>query len=403
MNSEVRVSDTSLKDCHVLHVINSLAVGGAERLLADLLPLTQRRGIGIRNTVLALDEEGDVFSSTLRSAGIDVIFASPYRGGDSASKRGASAKTRIFSPARIIDIVKTIRAIQPSIVHSHLAPSFHWCAAASLVCRDPVYVTTEHASENHRMSKPFLRGIEKFCYSRYTRVFCVSDSVAEAMSKWLGLPDEKLPVIPNGISLERFRTEKQAAQDVVQALAGRTGIAMTARFVPAKDHGTAIRAMVRLPDRYALVLIGDGPERETMEILADGLDVTNRCLFLGSRTDVPEVLAACGAYMQTSIKEGFGIAVLEAMAAGLPIVATDAPGLGPLVEGVGVLVAPGDFDALARAILGLEDEIAKKRMKTAAFERLGRYSIDRTADEYERKYRELYPDIEDGSSRKDAT
>lgn len=390
-------------DCHVLHVINSLALGGAERLLSDLLPLVQRRGV--KNSVLALTKEGDAFSSILEAAGIDVIFADAADGfsdrvkTSSAATRQVDSKKWIFSPFRIIDIAKTIKRMNPDIVQSHLAPSFHWCAFASFFRRGPIYITTEHASENHRMSKPFLRGFEKICYSRYKTIVCVSGSVARAMGEWLDLPAAKLPVISNGIQAARFTEKREPALDVVAALAGRTGIAMTARLVPAKDHATALRAMVLLPERYVLVLLGDGPEKPTMETLARDLGIERRCLFLGSRTDVPEVLAACGLYLQSSVKEGFGIAVLEAMASGLPVVATDVAGLSELVRGAGALVPPGDFEAMAPAVLEFENESVKKAVKHAAIERVARYSIEQSADAYVALYRRLRSEAENERAR----
>ncbi len=361
----------------MLHVINSLALGGAERLISDLLPLLQRRGI--QNTVLALTQGADAFSAKLRASGVEVLFAD----------EGLQREPKIFSPLRIADVVHAIKGHKPDIVHAHLAPSFHWCAAASFLCPKPIYITTEHASENHRMSKPLLRSIEKISYSRYRTIVCVSDSVVRAMRNWLDLPIEKLPVIPNGIHLETFADRREPARDVVEALSGRVGIAMTARFVPAKDHATALRALSRLPERYALVLIGDGPERKAMEQLARELGIASRCLFLGSRTDVLEVLAGCAIYLQTSIKEGFGIAALEAMASGLPVVATDVPGLSELVGGVGSLVPPGDAHAVARAILALEVEAAAPRAAALASDTLQRYSIDRSADAYAALYSSL--------------
>lgn len=369
-------------ECRVLHVINSLALGGAERLLSDLLPLLQRRGI--QNTVLALTQGADAFSASLRASGVEVLFAD----------EGLQREPKIFSPLRIADVARAVKGLRPDIVHAHLAPSFHWCAAASFLCRAPVYITTEHASENHRMSKPLLRGIEKISYSRYRTIICVSDAVVRAMRNWLDLPLEKLPVIPNGIHLETFADRGEPARDVVGVLDGRIGIAMTARFVPAKDHATALRALSKLPERYALVLIGDGPERGAMEGLARELGIESRCLFLGSRTDVPNVLAASSIYLQTSTKEGFGIAALEAMASGLPVVATDVPGLSELVGGAGSLVPPGDAGAAARAILALEAEAAAPRAAAPASDTLRRYSIDRGADAYAALYTSLCGSVE---------
>jgi glycosyltransferase involved in cell wall biosynthesis len=359
----------------VLHVINSLVAGGAERLLSDLLPALA--GLGVECEVLALDERGDAFSPALRAAGIEVRFA---RAG------GASP----YSPARLLDIGREIRRFRPDIVHSHLGPSFHWCALASLALRRPRYLTTEHASENRRMRMPLLRGFERFCYGRYDRVAAVSRESAEAIADWLGLGSERFAVIPNGIPLARFAAPAAPAEDVKRALRGRLGVAMVARLVPPKDHATALAALALLPDEYCLVLAGEGPEREAIEAEAERLNVTERCLLLGSRADVPAVLAACRVYLQSSKVEGFGIAALEAMAAGLPVVASEARGLGELVRGAGLLFPVGDAGTCARAIQRIVAEPAlAKRLVEAGRARAAEYSIERCAGAYAALYAEL--------------
>jgi glycosyltransferase involved in cell wall biosynthesis len=359
----------------VLHVINSLVAGGAERLLSDLLPALASRGVECE--VFALDERDDAFSESLREAGVEVRFA---RGG------GASP----YSPARLLDIEREIGRFRPDIVHAHLGPTFHWCALASLAYRKPRYLTTEHASENRRMSMPLLRGFERFCYGRYDRVAAVSRESAEAIAKWLGLGSERFAVIPNGIPLARFSAPTAAAADVSAALGGRIGVAMIARLVDAKDHATALAALALLPKEYCLVLAGEGPERSSIEAAVKSLHVADRCLLLGSRSDVSAVLAACRVYLQSSKVEGFGIAALEAMAAGLPVVASEARGLGELVRGAGLLFPVGDAGTCAKEIERVATEPALARsLVEAGRARATEYSIDRCAGEYAALYEKL--------------
>ncbi len=362
----------------VLHVINSLAAGGAEKLLAELLPRLQERDIECN--VLALDGRASVFARELEAGGVRVDFA--------VLKAGKRAKPA-FSPLRVFSIMKKIRDFDPDIVHSHLGPSFHWCAVASVFARGRRFVTTEHASENRRMAMPLLRGFEKWCYGRYDSIVCVSPSVAQALGDWLGLGGSGISVAPNGVPLDRFASARAPAADVAAWLAGRCGIVMVARFVPAKDHETAIRALASLPENHALVLVGDGDEKPGMERLAKTLGVAERCLFTGSRNDVPEILAACEVYLQTSRKEGFGIAALEAMAAGLPVAAADVPGLGPLVAGAGLLFPAGEWTAAARRILELEEPDARKTAVDAGKARAAGYSIEATVGAYAELYGRL--------------
>lgn len=362
----------------VLHVINSLVAGGAERLLSDLLPALGRQGVEC--SLLALDGRNEAFAEALRKGGVEVAFA---RAG------GASP----YSPARLFDIEREIARLGPDIVHAHLAPSFHWCAFASLRLKGPRYVTTEHASENRRMAMPLLRGLERFCYGRYGRIAAVSRESAASIADWLGFGPGRFRVIPNGIPLERFAAHAEPAPDVVAALAGRVGIAMVARLVPPKDHETALRSLARLPERFCLVLAGEGPERRSIEILAEELGLVGRLILLGSRDDVPEILAASSVYLQSSKVEGFGIAALEAMAAGLPVVASEARGLGELARGAGLLFPVGDSRACAEAIERTVSEPGlAPRLIEAGRARAAEYSIERCAEAYAALYAELLGD-----------
>lgn len=363
----------------VLHVINSLAPGGAERLVADLLPRLIDLGIDVK--LYVLDSRNDAFSEKIQSRGIGVTFA---------HKDGAS----IYSPCRLHELRRYVAKEKPDILHSHLGPSFHWCAltvpAAGSNRQRPKLVTTEHAVHNRRMRIPFLRGFERYCYNRHDRIVCVSVKVAEALNEWLGIPPENFPVILNGIELNNFGSGNVPDAQLLAWAKGRKVIAMTARFIPAKDHATALAALNLLPEDYAAVFIGDGSERSAVEEQASALGIANRCLFVGSRNDVQNLLAASDFYMQTSITEGFGLGCLEAMASGLPVVASSVGGLKSLVEGAGLLFPSGDFKACAAALLELADnsEIRGKVLAAQAARAL-RYSIGASANEYTELYNEL--------------
>lgn len=381
----------------VLHVINSMASGGAERLLAELLPQLSAKGIEVH--LYVLDASNDAFSAGLQAQGIHVA---------TARQGGAN----VYSPARLPELRRHIKALQPDILHSHLSPSFNWCALAApgtYGLREnvrenapgrggPIVVTTEHAIANRRMKLRFLRGFERFCYGRCDKVVCVSEEVADALRAWLGLPEARLAVVPNGINFERF-SQRTAPDAAIRTWAkDRILVAMTARFVPAKDHHTALEILASLPDRYALVCIGDGPGRPAFEAEATARGLADRCLCTGRRDDVESILAASALYLQTSVEEGFGIACLEAMAAGLPTASTTAGGLKTLVGGAGLLFPPGDAAAGAEALQLLAENAATRRqVLDAQALRVLKYSMDTVADSYVALYRDLLG-VKDGSS-----
>lgn len=360
-----------------LHVINSLVAGGAERSLADLLPRLSEGGLECR--ILALDSRGDVFSEGLRRAGVEVFFSRPG---------GASP----YSPARLPALRKAIRDFGPDLVHAHLGPAQHWAWAVleslSEEERRPL-VITEHAVWNRRMALPLLRPLERRIYGGAASIVAVSEGVAASLVTWLGLESSAIEVIPNGIDPARF--EGAAPDAELRAWAGdRPLLLMVGRLVEAKDHVTALRMLGRLPSRFALALVGEGPERARIEALATELGLWDRLRLLGTRTDVPSLLAAADFYLQTSSHEGFGIAAVEAMAAGLPLCVSEAGGL-PSVVGAGGLHFPvGDDAAGAAALLRLEAEPGlAEGLARAGRERARLFSADETA----RRHIELYEGI----------
>lgn len=356
----------------VLHVINSLAAGGAERLLADLAPRLAARGVTC--VVLCLDVRRDAFSAGLEAAGVRV--------------RGARAGgANPYAPARLLDVLAAIREEKPDIVHAHLAPSFHWCAAASLAARGPAFLATEHAVANRRMALAFARPIERWCHGRYARIACVSAEAAASLRSWLGIEAERLAVIPNGVDYQRCSAATLPAADLAAWASGRRLIIMTARLVPAKDHRTALKILSLLPEDYAMAFVGDGPLRDELAAAAAELGLSERCRFLGSRGDVLALLACGQAYLQSSREEGFGIACLEAMAAGLPVAASAAGGLKPLVEGAGLLFPVGDAAGGAAALRRLcEEPAARSATVAAGRQRAEAHSMDRVADAYAELY-----------------
>jgi glycosyltransferase involved in cell wall biosynthesis len=144
--------------------------------------------------------------------------------------------------------------------------------------------------------------------------------------------------------------------------------------------------MRRVPDAE-LVLVGDGDSRPEMQQLASDLGIRERVHFLGRRPDVPQLLKLADLFVYASHYEGFGIAAVEAMSSGLPVIASDVPGLKEVVEGAGRLVPPGNAEALAQAIDEiLRSEQIRQRMAAASRKRAAYFSIDRTVSSMVKVY-----------------
>jgi glycosyltransferase involved in cell wall biosynthesis len=289
----------------------------------------------------------------------------------------------VYSPRQIFPLAKHFRGFD--LIHVHLFPAQLWVAVAARPSGTPL-VTTEHSTWNARRHWWF-RPVDAFMYSRYAQIACISEAAAAELGRWCPSVKHKSRIVPNGIVLERFRDATPAALAPVRE--GMLRAVFVGRLDPLKDHSTLLHALAHAP-RIHLLLLGDGPLRNSVENLARELGVADRVTFMGFRTDVPQILKACDIYVHSSIAEGFGIAACEAMAAGLPVIATDIPGLAELVKGTGMLTLPGDSEGLARALNELSDSAEKRaRMSEASRLRARDFSIDRTVDGYLQMYADV--------------
>jgi len=354
-------------------------MGGAERLLASLVPLLRKEfeGRTYDHRVLVLNPEKDVFSAALRALQVPVYWVS-------------STSRSAFSPKNLGGLRSWLFALRPQWVHAHLSPAFHWVAFSTWAMPRglrPLLGTTEHAVGNRRMVSKFWTWIDKLVYPRYRWVVAVSPQVEIALDRWLGKACPKVRVIENGLDREPFST-KCTNTELAHWKGNRFLVVMVARLVPAKDHDTALEVLAHLPDRYCMALVGDGPRRRELEEKVNQRGLAGRLQFLGTRNDIPDILGTADCYVHTATEEGFGLSVLEAMAAGLPVVSTRAGGLGPLVEGVGILTEIKDFKALVKGVRTLCEEpqtrsIAIERGQARSLQ----YDIQKTAKEYHRLYR----------------
>jgi glycosyltransferase involved in cell wall biosynthesis len=165
-----------------------------------------------------------------------------------------------------------------------------------------------------------------------------------------------------------------------------TRLVFIARFEAQKDHATLLRALPSVSSAH-LIFVGDGPLRPQLEQMAQSLGIRSRVTFLGWRKDVGAVLKASDIYVHSTHSDGFGIAACEAMAAGLPVVASDVPGLAQLVAGVGILFPAEDDRALACHLNALiQSPERQNEMRMAGIQRARQLSIENTVDAYIRMY-----------------
>ena len=299
--------------------------------MVDLLPRLQ--DFGHKVSIYTFSGEHTPLTDQLTTAGIDVILG--------------EENDSVYHPKHIM----VLRQLMPKydIVHTHNTSPQLFAALANIGRHIPI-VTTEHNTENRRRKLFFFRPIDRWMYRQYRQIICVSEPSIANLQAYLGNKSDTMCVINNGIDIQRFTNATASLEYNHKTLGAGHLLINVAGFRWEKDQPTIIRAMQMLPPDYYLLLVGDGVRKKEYKQLAHDLGVAQRVLFLGVRTDVPELLKASDVVVMSSHHEGLSLSNLEGMAAGKPFVASDVDGLREIVAGYGVLFPHEDPNALAAEI-----------------------------------------------------
>jgi glycosyltransferase involved in cell wall biosynthesis len=360
----------------VLHVINCLAGGGAENLLMQLLPKLKVRGIIVELLLLAGSENEQ--SRLLADVGIKINY---------------TRRKWLYSPLQVISIIKHLKAFD--IVHAHLFPSFLWVAIARRLVRWPKAVYTEHSTHNRRRKNRLFKFFDSMAYSQYEKIVCISGGVRESLIGYLRANQSKTEVIYNGIDLPRFCGEGRGRlligdEGILSAVKGQL-LLCVANFLNGKGQEVLLRAMQLLPDSVHAAFVGKGPLKKTLRQLACRLNVQARVHFPGYIRDIQRVYADGRICIIPSLWEGFSIVAVEAMASGVPVVASRIPGLSEIVGDAGILFKPGDSMDLAKCISTLlKSTRIWEEQRRKGLKRAKDFSIDRTADQYCQLYSTIF-------------
>lgn len=363
--------------CHVLH---SLSVGGAEVLTARLARRLRDR---CRFHFVCLDELGPL-GEQLREDGFPVEVLQRRPGLDA---RCAWRLARILGREGV------------NVVHAHQYTPFFYALMARLCgSRRPV-LFTEHG--RHQPDYPRRKRIlaNRLLLGRRDRVVAVGGAVRRALIVNEGLPSERIEVVYNGIDADCF-APRPAERDAVRRELGLAPQVMVmiqvARLDYLKDHITAVRALARVVVQLPatrLILVGDGPERLSIQREVERFGLTDNVMFLGTRQDVARLLQGADLFLLTSVSEGIPLTVIEAMATGLPAVCTRVGGMPEIVEEgeTGLLAPAKDDDALAAAVL----HMARKPELRA---RMGQHGQQRARESFSEtrmaaRYLALYGDM----------
>lgn len=351
----------------ILHVITTLRTGGAERLLVDLCPRLAKSGHQI--DVLSFCAEETPFLHKLKASGINVL-SSGYSG--------------YYNPCQILGLPALME--QYDVIHTHnTTPQFFVALSHRFCKKKPLLVTTEHSMWNRRRNMPLFRSIDRWMYGKYSLIVGVSGMATNALVDFIG---NGFPIVTifNGINLNRI-TPIAADRNLEK---GPVVMTMVAGFRDAKDQDTVVRALVHLPERFRIRFVGTGKRLETVRELALKLGVEGRVDFLGLRTDVADILHSSDIGIISSHYEGCSLASIEAMAAGLPIIASDVEGLKQSLGYAGIYFPEGDDVALADSVRNLiSDKEEYLRRRDLSIRRSKEFDIDTTAEKYLTAYYKL--------------
>jgi len=354
----------------IAHVLSSLELGGQERVALDLV--RAQRGAGHEVLVISLSHSpAQALGGAFRRAASDVLTFG----------RGQS-----LEPALVPRLTWTFSRHEIDVVHTHNPRALVYGAPAAWLA-NAVVIHTKHGMNPDGKRRRTLRKLTSLAVDRYV---CVVESLADVARRQRECAPGKLLVIPNGIDLAPFGPDPVARREVRAELGVNDAdfvVGSVGRLAPEKNQSLLIEATRELRARGAhLVLVGDGPLRRE-------LDGHPNVHLPGARGDVPRWLRAFDAFALPSLSEGLPLALLEAMASGLPIVATHVGGVGDLVQdGVsGRLVPSGDAHALTLALDALErDRVGAREMGERARERVAaRHSLAHMAHAYEALYASL--------------
>ncbi len=390
LDGKFAVKDGRIK---VLHIITRLIVGGAQE-----------------NTLLT--------ASGLDNTGYRVMLASGPTFGPEGDMRDSVKKRRV----NFVEIKELVREIHPvkdiiaffkiymlikrhrfDIVHTHTSKAGIIGRLAAKLAGCPVIIHTPHG----HLFYGYYGRIRTVCFilleraiARITNRIVTLTEIGKREHVDFGIAGpEKFSVIESGIEIGTFLDYDRTKSDVLRSRLGLGRddkiVGTIARLVPIKGHRYLIEAakdVVREVPRARFIIIGDGPLRVRLERLARRANLTGNLYFLGLRGDVPDLLKLFDVFVISSLNEGMGRVIVEAMASGLPVVATRVGGIPEVVNrDTGILVEPKDKDGLAGGIIALlKDEARARSMGENARERVKSiFSKDDMVRKIDRMYREL--------------
>jgi len=348
----------------IVQLLPSLELGGMERLTVDLA--RQQKAEGHEPSIYCTSHPGQ-FAREAEAANVPVH---------------AFGKTAGFSFRLIRDLVSRLAVDRPDVLHAHNALVLHYAIAAARLARVPVVVNTRHGGNGNwdphceRIWRHSVRWIDSLVF--------VSEGVRDFYVTRDRLSRRATSVIYNGIDVDKF-TSRPAHPTSARPI---FRVGSVGRLVPAKDHVTLIHSFAKVSAAIPaaeLHILGDGPCRPAISQTAESLGIANRVFLHGAGLDVPGFLSTLDLFVLSSIDEGLPISLMEALAAGLPVVSTRLPGLTELAPDTVVAgyCTPGQPEPLAEQILRAANRLDLPALGKAASRWAQRFAIRETWGAYQ--------------------
>lgn len=363
----------------VAHFIDSPDPGGAETLVIDIC-----REIRARSYIPEVLHFGNPWlEEKCLEYGIESTLVPGF-------KQFKSAKTL---PLFAISFAMFLKKRQVNILHSHLFGAITGGAFAAKIAGVP-HIGTIHDTYTIEEKKSRARLLN--LAARFgTRLVTVSNQMRTYLESLSKFPDNSIQVIHNGVSLKKFGSKDADFRQSIGV--GKDDIIFTCvgRLVELKAHDTLIEAFAEATDdsKVKLLIVGDGPEMGNCSRLIEAKGLKNRVRLLGQRDDVPSILGISDCFVLASKSEGLSCSIIEAMASGLPVIATNVGGNPELIKDgeSGYLVPVGDVAALSEAIRNLADDPMKRKSFGEASSRIAAesFSMEAMMGEYLKNYGEM--------------
>lgn len=352
----------------VMIVIHSLKIGGAETMVENLAYALKARGHEIK--IVSLHCFESIVTQRIIESGIDLVFLGKREGVDLSVWR------------RLSELIADFR---PDVVHSHL-PILHYVFPAARIAGVKGVVHTLHSLAKKETKNPILAFINRMLYQHHMVIpVALSKEIQRTICVRYGMREEDVPVVHNGINRAVFACDRE------YRISDRPNLLHVGRFVPVKNQCLLVEAVSTLVEKHVnvgLTLVGEGPDEESISRLVQRLGIEDYVNIPGPTGDVASYLRCADIFLLVSDYEGISMSLAEAMASGIPIIATPVGGIPDMVKnGESALFVEPNSASIATAIECLcGDEQLRKNIGESAKSRSALFDRSAMAAGYEQVY-----------------